>query len=87
VPFPMLEDPSMAIARAYGMLPPGAISSAREVSLPTLSQTGRKWRSSHMTTEEVEKVVRALIGGGKSGSSRWEAIDAGGISASACSCF
>ena len=28
VPFPMIEDPSMAIARAYGMLAPGAGSSA-----------------------------------------------------------
>ncbi|MCW6511276.1 peroxiredoxin [Hyphomicrobiales bacterium BP6-180914] len=28
IPFPLVEDPSMAIARAYGMLPPGADSSA-----------------------------------------------------------
>jgi len=28
IPFPIVEDPSMAIARAYGMLPPGAGSSA-----------------------------------------------------------
>jgi peroxiredoxin (alkyl hydroperoxide reductase subunit C) len=28
IPFPIVEDPSMAIARAYGMLPPGAASSA-----------------------------------------------------------
>jgi peroxiredoxin 2/4 len=27
IPFPMIEDPSMAIARAYGMLPPDASSS------------------------------------------------------------
>ncbi|SDC89479.1 peroxiredoxin [Paraburkholderia lycopersici] len=28
IPFPVIEDPSMAIAKAYGMLPPKAISSS-----------------------------------------------------------
>ncbi|WP_144109554.1 peroxiredoxin [Paraburkholderia sp. BCC1886] len=28
IPFPVVEDPSMAVARAYGMLPPKAISSS-----------------------------------------------------------
>ncbi|SDV48967.1 1-Cys peroxiredoxin [Chitinasiproducens palmae] len=28
IPFPVVEDPSMAIARAYGMLPPRAVSSS-----------------------------------------------------------
>ncbi len=28
IPFPVVEDPSMAIARAYGMLDPAAVSSA-----------------------------------------------------------
>ena len=28
VPFPIVEDPSMAVARAYGMLHPGAHTSA-----------------------------------------------------------
>ncbi|RKP53744.1 peroxiredoxin [Pararobbsia silviterrae] len=28
IPFPIIEDPSMAVAKAYGMLPPKAISSS-----------------------------------------------------------
>ncbi|AOJ94794.1 peroxiredoxin [Burkholderia multivorans] len=28
IPFPVVEDPSMAVARAYGMLPPKAVSSS-----------------------------------------------------------
>jgi peroxiredoxin 2/4 len=28
IPFPVVEDPSMAVAKAYGMLPPRAVSSS-----------------------------------------------------------
>ncbi len=66
VPFPMLEDPSMAIARAYGMLPPGATSSAtvRTTFVIDPSGTIRATITYPMTVgrnvEEILRLVEAL---------------------------
>jgi peroxiredoxin (alkyl hydroperoxide reductase subunit C) len=62
----MLEDPSMAIARAYGMLPPGATSSAtvRTTFVIDPSGTIRATITYPMTVgrnvEEILRLVEAL---------------------------
>jgi peroxiredoxin 2/4 len=66
VPFPMLEDPSMAIARAYGMLPPGATSSATVRTTFVIDPAGtiRATITYPMTVgrnvEEILRLVEAL---------------------------
>lgn len=66
VPFPMLEDPSMAIARAYGMLPPGARSSATVRTTFVIDPDGmiRATITYPMTVgrnvEEILRLVEAL---------------------------
>lgn len=66
VPFPTLEDPSMAIARAYGMLPPGAASSATVRTTFVIDPDGvvRATIAYPMTVgrnvEEVLRLVEAL---------------------------
>lgn len=66
VPFPMLEDPSMAIARAYGMLPPGAVSSATVRTTFVIDPDGiiRATTTYPMTVgrsvEEILRLVAAL---------------------------
>ncbi len=66
VPFPMLEDPSMAIARAYGMLPPGAVSSATVRTTFVIDPDGiiRASTTYPMTVgrsvEEILRLVAAL---------------------------
>ena len=66
VPFPMLEDPSMAIARAYGMLPPGATSSATVRTTFVIDPDGiiRATLTYPMTVgrnvEEILRLVEAL---------------------------
>jgi peroxiredoxin 2/4 len=66
VPFPILEDPSMAIARAYGMLPPGATSSATVRTTFVIDPSGaiRATITYPMTVgrnvEEILRLVQAL---------------------------
>lgn len=63
VPFPMLEDPSMAIARAYGMLPPEARSSATVRTTFVIDPEGmiRATITYPMTVgRNVEEILRLL---------------------------
>lgn len=66
VPFPILEDPSMMIARAYGMLPPDALSSATVRSTFVIDPNGviRATITYPMTVgrnvEEILRLVEAL---------------------------
>lgn len=66
VPFPILEDPSMAIARAYGMMPPGAASSATVRTTFVIDPVGmiRATVTYPMTVgrnvEEILRLVEAL---------------------------
>ncbi len=66
VPFPIVEDPSMVIARAYGMLPAGAATSATVRANFVIDPTGiiRALNWYPMTTgrsvEEILRLVAAL---------------------------
>jgi peroxiredoxin (alkyl hydroperoxide reductase subunit C) len=66
IPFPIVEDPSMVIARAYGMLPAGAASSATVRANFVIDPTGiiRALNWYPMTTgrsaEEILRLVAAL---------------------------
>jgi peroxiredoxin (alkyl hydroperoxide reductase subunit C) len=66
VPFPIVEDPSMAIAQAYGMLPVGAASSATVRSTFVIDPTGviRAIVTYPMTVgrsvDEILRLVQAL---------------------------
>jgi len=66
VPFPIVEDPSMVIARAYGMLPAGAASSATVRANFVIDPDGiiRALNWYPMTTgrsiEEILRLVAAL---------------------------
>lgn len=66
IPFPIAEDPSMAIASAYGMLRPGAVDSATVRSCFIIDADGiiRMMAAYPMTTgrnvSEILRTVRAL---------------------------
>lgn len=66
LPFPIVEDPSMAIARAYGMLPPNAGSSATVRASFVIDPTGhvRAQITYPMTVgrsvDEILRLVSAL---------------------------
>jgi len=75
IPFPMVEDPSMAIARAYGMIHPGASSSATVRALFLIDPDGivRSITWYPMTVgRSVDEILRLLAA--------LQASDAGAVS-------
>ena len=66
IAFPLIEDPSMAIARAYGMLPPGAQDSSTVRSTFVIDPDGIiraiSWypMSTGRSVAEILRLVEAL---------------------------
>jgi peroxiredoxin (alkyl hydroperoxide reductase subunit C) len=66
VPFPIIEDPSMAIAQAYGMIHPGAMTSATVRATFVIDPDGMiraiSWypMSTGRSVAEILRLVRAL---------------------------